>query len=84
MVASISDSNNSGVSLSLPLAIVAEAMVANSHGNSVCSNFMADLRRSHLNRLDDRVAGNSTNGGKAESCGSRDHRGSGVRESGEN
>merc|ERR1711994_182863 len=76
--------NDGGVSLSLPLAIVAEAVVANSHGNSVCSNFMADLGRSHLNRLDDRVAGNSTNGGKAESCGSRDHRGSGVRESGEN
>ena len=79
-----SSENDSGVSLSLPLAIVAEAMVANSHGNSVCSNFMADLGRSHLNRLDDRVAGNSTNGGKAESCGSRDHGGSGVRESGEN
>jgi len=76
--------NDGGVSLSLPLAIVAEAVVANGHGNSVCSNFMADLGRSHLNRLDDRVAGNSTNGGKAESCGSRDHRGSGVRESGEN
>ena len=76
--------NDGGVSLSLPLAIVAEAVVANSHGNSVCSNFMADLGRSHLNRLDDRVAGNSTNGGKAESCGSRDHGGSGVRESGEN
>jgi hypothetical protein len=76
--------NDGGVSLSLPLAIVAEAVVANGHGNSVCSNFMADLGRSHLNRLDDRVAGNSTNGGEAESCGSRDHRGSGVRESGEN
>merc|ERR1719340_380858 len=76
--------NDGGVSLSLPLAIVAEAVVANSHGNSVCSNFMADLGRSHLNRLDDRVAGNSTNGGKAESCRSCDHRGSGVRESGEN
>ena len=76
--------NDGGVSLSLPLAIVAEAVVANSHGNSVCSNFMADLGRSHLNRLDDRVAGNSTNGGKAKSCGSCDHRGSGVRESGEN
>ena len=34
--------------------------------------------------IDDRVTGNGTNGGKAESCGSRDHRGSGVRESGEN
>merc|ERR1719209_1965541 len=77
-------SDDGGVSLSLPLAIVAEAVVANGHGNSVCSNFMADLGRSHLNRLDDRVAGNSTNGGKAESCGSCDHRGSGVRESGEN
>jgi len=76
--------NDGGVSLSLPLAIVAEAVVANGHGNSVCSNFMADLGRSHLNRLDDRVAGNSTNGGKAESCGSCDHGGSGVRESGEN
>ena len=76
--------NDGGVSLSLPLAIVAEAVVANGHGNSVCSNFMADLGRSHLNRLDDRVAGNSTNGGKAKSCGSCDHRGSGVRESGEN
>jgi hypothetical protein len=77
--------NDGGVSLSLPLAIVAEGMVANGHWNSVCSNFMADLGRSHLNRLDDRVAGNSTNGGKAESCGSgSNHRGSGVRESGEN
>merc|ERR1712223_1353322 len=76
--------NDGGVSLSLPLAIVAEAVVANSHGDSVCSNFMADLGRSHLNRLDDRVAGNSTNGGKAESCGSCDHGSSGVRESGEN
>ena len=76
--------NDGGVSLSLPLAIVAEAVVANGNRNSVCSNFMADLGRSHLNRLDDRVAGNSTNGGKAESCGSCDHRGSGVRESGEN
>jgi len=71
-------------SISLPLAIVAMAkaiaVVANSDRDSVGSHLMADLSRGHLNGLDDRVAGNGTNRGKAESCGCSNQWGSGVWE----
>jgi len=71
-------------SISLPLAIVAMAkaiaVVANSDRDSVGSHLMADLSRGLNNRLDDRVAGNGTNRGKAESCGCSNQWGSGVWE----
>jgi len=66
--------------ISLPLAVVAIAVVANSNGHSVGSHLMADLSRGHLNGLDDRVAGNGANRGKAEGCRSSNHWGSGVWE----
>lgn len=69
--------------ISIPLAIVAMeaiAVVANSDRDSVGSHFMADLGGGHLNGLDDRVAGNGANRGKAEGCRSSNHWGSGVWE----
>jgi len=69
--------------ISIPLAIVAMeaiAVVANSDRDSVGSHFMADLSGGHLNGLDDRVAGNGANRGKAEGCRSSNHWGSGVWE----
>merc|ERR1719464_833312 len=70
-------------SIGIPLAIVAMeaiAVVANSDRDSVGSHLMADLSRGHLNRLDDRVAGNSANRGKAEGCRCSNQWGSGVWE----
>jgi hypothetical protein len=76
-------SSNDG-SIGIPLAIVAMAVavavVANSDRDSVGSHLMADLSRGHLNRLDDRVAGNSANRGKAEGCRCSNQWGSGVWE----
>jgi len=69
--------------ISIPLAIVAMeaiAVVANSDRDSVGSHLMADLSGGHLNGLDDRVAGNGANRGKAEGCRSSNHWGSGVWE----
>ena len=69
--------------ISIPLAIVAMeaiAVVANSDRDSVGSHFMADLSGGHLNGLDDGVAGNGANRGKAEGCRSSNHWGSGVWE----
>merc|ERR1719186_1722736 len=71
-------------SISLPLAIDAMesiasiSVVTNSDGDSVGSHLMADLSRGHLIRLDDRVAGNGTNRGKAEGCRGSDDWGSGI------
>merc|ERR1719305_1783529 len=59
---------------------VAKTVVANSDRDSVGSHLMADLSGGHLNRLDDRVAGNGANRGKAEGCRSSNHWGSGVWE----
>jgi len=73
-------SSNDG-RISLPLAVVvakAIAVVANSDGDSVGSHLMADLSRGHLDGLDDRVAGNSANRGKAVGCRCSNHWGSGV------
>jgi len=73
-------SSNDG-RISLPLAVVvakAIAVVANSDGDSVGSHLMADLSRGHLDRLDDRVAGNSPNRGKAVGCRCSNHWGSGI------
>merc|ERR1719237_952521 len=69
--------------ISIPLAIVAMeaiAVVANSDRDSVGSHLMADLSGGHLNGLDDGVAGNGANRGKAEGCRSSNHWGSGVWE----
>merc|ERR1712226_9747 len=53
--------------ISVPLAIVAMeaiAVVANSDGESVGSDLMADLSGGHLNGLDNRAAVDGTNRGK--------------------
>merc|ERR1719192_1722401 len=53
--------------ISVPLAIVAMeaiAVVANSDGDSVGSDLMADLSGGHLNGLDNRAAVDGTNRGK--------------------
>merc|ERR1719510_233259 len=53
--------------ISVPLAIVAMeaiAVVANSDGESVGSDLMADLSGGHLNGLDNRAAVHGTNRGK--------------------
>jgi len=73
-------------SISLPLAIDAMesiasiSVVANSDRDSVGSHLMADLSRGHLNGLDNRVAGNGTNRGKAEGCRGSNNWGSGIWE----
>jgi len=64
--------------ISLPLAVVAIAVVANSNGHSVGSHLMADLSRGHLNGLDDRVAGNGANRGKAVGCRCSNHWGGSI------
>jgi len=73
-------------SISLPLAIDAMesiasiSVVANSDRDSVGSHLMADLCGGHLNGLDNRVAGNGTNRGKAEGCRGSNDWGSGIWE----